>query len=409
MQFIYSILIEMLWWLALPFLIFNGRFRKVFRARLHQKLAFELAIENQKRDNPVAWFHCASLGEFEQARPVIESYRAQHPHHFIALTFFSDSGYDHKKNYSHANWIGYLPFDRYFQIKKFIQALNPSIAFFVKYEVWPNVFFELKKSNTPIHLFSARFHEKQRFFGVFSCFWKPVLSCVSQFYVQENQSEQTLRMHGFENVLVSGDTRFDRVLEIARQDFPKIQERIQSWSAGSKILVLGSSYETEERMALAWLKSNQEWKIIVVPHEVTTQRISEVQEIFHACNTELWSSQELDQKSQVLLVDSVGLLSRLYAAADMVVIGGGFNKGIHNTLEAAVYNTPLCFGKIHTQFQEAIDLLHLGAAFTFSNQQEFNSCLSEMQLKIQDSGGSQFVESNAGATLKILNKALSKN
>ncbi len=409
MQLLYSICVELLWWLALPFLLIKERFRKVFFARLQQKKTFKDAIRNENLAEPVVWFHCASLGEFEQARPVIESYRKQYPTHFLALTFFSDSGFDQKKNYASVNWIGYLPFDRYFQTRQFIRNLNPSVAFFVKYEVWPNVFFELKKRSVPLHLFSARFRTEQRFFGTFSFFWKTVLQSVKQFYVQDEISEQALRALGFENVVVTGDTRFDRVLEISKADLSSIQTRIDHWKRSSKILVLGSSYITEEQLSNSWLKANPAWKVIVVPHEVTPDRITEIQNAFCEFEIQLWSSFADENKSRILVIDTVGLLSRLYAFADMVVIGGGFNKGIHNTLEAAVYDTPLCFGPKHMNFQEAVELLKCAAAFTFSNEDEFNTCMHCMEQKISSSGGAHYVMKNAGATAKILNIALSKN
>jgi len=409
MQLLYSICVELLWWIALPFLLVKKRFRKVFLARLQQKKTFKNAIRNRNRTEPVVWFHCASLGEFEQARPVIESYRKQHPTHFLALTFFSDSGFDQKKNYAPVNWIGYLPFDRYFQISQFIRDLNPTVAFFVKYEVWPNVFFELKKRSVPLHLFSARFRTEQRFFSVFSFFWKSVLQAVTQFYVQENTSEKALHDLGFDNVVVTGDTRFDRVLEISKADLSSIQSRIDTWKESSKILVLGSSYTTEEQILNSWLKANPDWKVIVVPHEVTAHRITEIQNVFSEFENQLWSSFTDENRSRVLIIDTVGLLSRLYAFADIVVIGGGFNKGIHNTLEAAVYNTPICFGPKHMQFQEALEVLECGAAFTFTNEEVFNTCMNRMQQNMHSSGGAHYVIQNAGATSKILNIALSKN
>jgi 3-deoxy-D-manno-octulosonic-acid transferase len=408
MQILYSIVVEFLWWLTLPFLMFKARFRKVLFARILQKKSLKHSLDLKAHNTSTVWFHCASLGEFEQARPVIESYRALHPKHFIALTFFSDSGFDQRKNYEMVNWVGYLPFDRYFQTKKFIQTLSPDLVFFVKYEIWPNVFFELQKRKIALHLFSARFREEQRFFGAFSFFWLRVLQSVNQFYVQDQQSENALLKFDFNNVLLSGDTRFDRVLEISKTDHSEIHDKLKTWAEKSKVLVLGSSYVKEEQMTMQWLKNQKDWKIIVVPHEVSMNRIIEIQNTFQTFKTQVWSSNDFSSNNQVLIIDKIGLLSAIYAIADAAVIGGGFHKGIHNTLEAAVFNVPLCFGEKYQTFQEAIDLLACGAAWTFSDQDEFNACMEKMKPLHHASGGADYVQRNAGATLKILNKALSK-
>jgi 3-deoxy-D-manno-octulosonic-acid transferase len=408
MQLIYSILIELTWWVIFPFGLLNKRFRKAFTARQNQKSRFKEWRNSLNANQSVYWFHCASLGEFEQARTVLEKIKSKEPQCVIALTFFSDSGFENKKNYSGADWIGYLPFDRLYSVRSFLKILNPKKAFLVKYEIWPNLFFELKKISCTIILFSARFKKDQRFFGIFSGFWKSVLRQTNFLFVQDQASFELMQSFNLNHLEIAGDTRFDRVLEIASYSNSELEDRIKQFAQNSPLLVLGSSYSTEEKFANAWLNNNPHWKIIVVPHEVFDYRIAEIEQTFSQFTTQRWSNTAQCDQASVLIVDSIGLLSSIYKSANAVIIGGGFNKGIHNTLEAAVFDKPLFFGPKFKTFLEAIDLMKIGAAHSFTNQEEFNYCIEKFGVNNQSSGGKHYIQNQSGATSKILNSAFSR-
>ena len=354
-------------------------------------------------ESKVIWFHCASLGEFEQGRPVIEALKKKEPQSLIALTFFSPSGHEVRKNYSGADWIGYLPLDTYFNARKFVQILQPSEAFFVKYEFWPNYFFNLKKLGAKLFCISVIMREDQRFFKWHGFLWKPTLQAVTHFFVQNKNTIELLHKINFQNVSVSGDTRFDRVLEIAHST--KELAWLTSFKQNDFLVVMGSSYTEEESLVAMLLKRVKNIKVCVVPHEIHTRRIQESATRFEKFGVVLLSSfqPEKNNEARVLIVDSIGMLSSIYSQANAVILGGGFGKGLHNSLEIAVYGVPMAFGPNHTKFQEAVDLVKIGAAFQIETFEELSSFLENCRYKNDlPNEGKTYVEKHAGATSAIL-------
>ena len=354
-------------------------------------------------DADVIWFHCASLGEFEQGRPVLEALKKRQANLVVALTFFSPSGYEVRKNYSGADWIGYLPFDTYFNARKFVNILRPSQAFFVKYEFWTNYFLQLKKNRSKLFCISVILREEQRFFKWHGFVWKPTLKAVTHFFVQNESTIQLLKKIQFTNVTLSGDTRFDRVIEIAHST--KELAWLTSFKQNDFLVVIGSSYTEEESLVAMLLNRVKNIKVCVVPHEIHSSRIQESLTRFEKFGAVLLSSfqPEKNNESRVLVVDSIGILSSIYAEADAVVIGGGFGKGLHNSLEIAVYGIPMAFGPNYKKFQEAVDLVKIGVAFPIETFEELSSflefCRSENTIP---NAGKKYVEEHAGATSAIL-------
>ena len=354
-------------------------------------------------DADVIWFHCASLGEFEQGRPVLEALKKRQANLVVALTFFSPSGYEVRKNYSGADWIGYLPFDTYFNARKFVNILRPSQAFFVKYEFWTNYFLQLKKNRSKLFCISVILREEQRFFKWHGFVWKPTLKAVTHFFVQNESTIQLLKKIQFTNVTLSDDTRFDRVIEIAHST--KELAWLTSFKQNDFLVVIGSSYTEEESLVAMLLNRVKNIKVCVVPHEIHSSRIQESLTRFEKFGAVLLSSfqPEKNNESRVLVVDSIGMLSSIYAEADAVVIGGGFGKGLHNSLEIAVYGIPMAFGPNYKKFQEAFDLVKIGVAFPIETFEELSSflefCRSENTIP---NAGKKYVEEHAGATSAIL-------
>lgn len=402
-RFLYSIV----WQLAEVLLFFAAFFSKKINAgNKGRKIATESLLNWRKElqaDEEVIWFHCASLGEFEQGRPVIEALKKQRPNVKIALTFFSPSGYEIRKNYSGADWIGYLPLDTYFNAKKFVQILNPKESFFVKYEFWTNYFLELKKLETRLFCISVILRDEQRFFQWHGFVWKPTLNAVSHFFVQNEKTQELLQNIGFHNASISGDTRFDRVMEIAQA--PQKLSWLASFKQNDFLLVLGSSYSEEESLVETLLQRVNGIKVCVVPHEIHSSRIQESQIRFSAFGVVLLSSfqHEKNKDTRVIIVDSIGLLSSIYAQADAVILGGGFGKGLHNSLEVAVYGVPMAFGRHYGKFQEALDLVKIGAAFPIENLEQLSSFTEQCrQHNTTPNAGKKYVEDRLGATSAIL-------
>lgn len=314
------------------------------------------------------WIHCASLGEFEQGRPVIEALKNNYPEFNIVLTFFSPSGYEVRKNYPLADFICYLPNDTPSQTKEFIQTLRPEIAIFVKYEYWANYFFECKRKSIPLFILSGILRKDQRFFGVLSSFWGKVLECVTHFFVQNEETKKLLSSIGFSNITISGDNRFDRVISIANKAEHFIE--IDNFKNQQFCVIVGSSWPQEEKYLKEWLKKpiSANVKLILVPHEINKTHIADIEKLFP--NSARWSEREsvnlMDYN--VLIVDTIGMLSSIYQYADVAIIGGGFGKGIHNTLEAAVWGVPVLFGPNYGKFEEAKQLIQAGGAFSFQNE-----------------------------------------
>ncbi len=388
--------------------LFNTKAKKWLDGRKGIWQNLELSVGNQP--SKIVWVHCASLGEFEQGRPVIEAIKSKYPNVKILLTFFSPSGYEIRKNYAGADSVFYLPMDGADNAKRFFETVKPSLVIFVKYEFWYHYLKEIKNNKVPLLLISALFRKNSVFFKWYGGLQRQMLSFFDHLFVQDNTSKDLLATIGFSTVSsVAGDNRFDRVVEIAAQFKPV--SIIEQFTAGFKTIVAGSTWLEDELLlekAMATI-SDSSLKLIIAPHEINEQHIAQIQKLFPG--SVLFS--QLQDRSQhpftcnVLIIDNIGMLSQLYNYASITYVGGGFGKGIHNTLEAAVYGKPVLFGPTYHKFREAIDLVNTGGAISITNPEQ---CVSVIQTLLQDDSAymnyckksKEYVLSNRGATEKIL-------
>lgn len=380
----------------------NKKAAKWVKGRKHQKIS--PISESEK----VAWFHCASLGEFEQGRPVIESFKKQHPDFKIVLTFFSPSGYEIRKNYEQADYVYYLPADTPSNARMFIDLIQPQIAFFIKYEFWFNYLRELWRSHTPTYLISGIFRKNQHFFRWYSEWFRRQLRSFEKFFVQNEESYYLAESMLPGKSKITGDTRFDRVYEIARKAQPFTD--IKKFKNGETLFLAGSTWPADEEIFLPSVleaTKNRELKVIIAPHEVHEQRIEVLmKQLPDAAIRYSHTSGDFSDK-QILVIDSIGLLSHLYQYGDIAYIGGGFGVGIHNTLEAATFGLPILFGPNYQKFHEAIELIENEAAFSIHSKNEFDKTFQRL-LENQDArnkAGKQakdYVHRNKGGTKLIL-------
>lgn len=402
--FFYSILIK----LAAPFNLKAGQILKG-RQRVYAELPNKI-----KHDLPIIWVHCASLGEFEQGRPLIEAIKKQHPQYQIFLTFFSPSGYEIRKNYELANYIYYLPADTKSNAQKLIELVNPEFVFFVKYEFWFHYIQELKKQNIPLYLVSGIFRENQLFFknAPWGKWYRKMLFGFEHFFVQDEQSVKLLARIGINNVTKAGDTRFDRVAEIARngKDIPLVEK----FRGNSQLVVAGSTWKPDEDLLIEYIHAHPEIKFVIAPHETKKGNIDRLISQLKTpviCYTE--ATNESVMNKQVLLVDTIGLLSSVYKYADLAYIGGGFGVGIHNTLEAAIFGMPIVFGPNYLRFNEATTMVKLGIAHPINDYSGLKTILdtlltdTEKRKKITFACIS-FTQQNLGATKTITSKVFNK-
>ena len=360
----------------------------------------------EKNPGELYWFHCASLGEFEQGRPVMERLRKERPDVVVLLTFFSPSGYEVRKNYSGAHGVFYLPLDTQTASKEFLDIVKPKVACFVKYEYWPNYFLGCKSRGIPLVMISAILRPNQRFFGWSRFFWKPVLDSVSHYFVQDEGTLKLLSGIGIERATLAGDTRFDRVLEIA--ETAKEVSEIREWSQGTRVLIGGSTWPADEQVLYSWWQTaTTEWKLLLVPHEIAHSHIAAMQRIWPTA--QLWSQRKSVnwQSSRVVIIDEIGMLSTLYRYAHLAWIGGGFGSGIHNTLEAAAWRLPVVFGPRHEKFAEAIGLIAAEGALAAFNESEAVQILKQLtsnstEMSRMGAAAGAFVTSGRGATDKIM-------
>ncbi|MFZ4785419.1 MAG: 3-deoxy-D-manno-octulosonic acid transferase [Flavobacteriales bacterium] len=338
----------------------------------------KIADWRSQQKGKVYWFHAASLGEFEQGRPIIEAIKKSDAEIKIVLTFFSPSGYEIRKNYSGADLVVYLPADTPSNAKRWIAELKPDTAVFIKYEYWANYFFELKKSRIPLVVISAIFREGQRFFGFQQSFWKRVLSCVDHFFLQNQSSLRLLNGLGEFPCTVAGDTRYDRVIEIAEEK--RRIEKVEQFIGRRKALIVGSSYEAEQRIIQSLMASrfSKEWCYIVAPHEMDQSAIDQF--IAHCGSGKAirYSQYSASFNGSVMVIDNIGMLSALYRYGNVALIGGGFGRGLHNALEAAVYGIPVAYGPNHQKFDEARLLVAEKGAATADTTEELTKKLAEM-------------------------------
>ncbi len=375
-------------------LFVHGR-REVFNQLKKWKASFP--------NDPVLWFHAASLGEFEQGRPIIEACKTEFPDHKIVLTFFSPSGFEVRKNYQQADLVIYLPLDTPQNASSFVRILQPSLAVWVKYEYWANYFFALAKAGVPVVLVSAIFRENQRFFKTYNPFWKRILLTVDHFFLQNQNSARLLDSIGVHNYTVAGDTRFDRVIAIASST--KELAQVQSFKKDHFLVVIGSSYAAEEEAVNLLLPSV---RYIVAPHVVSEARIADLQKKWGNAAV-LFSKGEaaITPEKRVLIIDNIGLLAQIYAYADIAIVGGAFGKGLHNVIEAAVFGIPVLFGPRYAKFDEAIGLVQVEAAFVVEQPAQLNHwvqrLMSEESMRLRAGERARsFVMSGKGAQEKVL-------
>lgn len=403
MKFLYNL--GILFFNALAFLAapFNSKAKLWVNGRKNWsgKIS-KIAFDGEK----TCWIHCASLGEFEQGRPVIEELKKQKPRVRIVLTFFSPSGYEIRKNYQHADLICYLPSDTPGNAVKFLDIIKPDFVIIVKYEFWNNYISELSRRNIPLYLISGIFRPSQHFFGWYGSFFRNMLKKFTAMFVQDQQSYDLLSGLGIKNVYVTGDTRFDRVVQIAgtAREIPVLEE----FRAGEKLFLAGSSWQQDEEIFAQYINNFPDrMKWVFAPHEIEPSNINRLEKLFKVKTVRFSKFGETDSDSRVMIMDNIGMLSSAYKYAYIAGIGGGFGKGIHNILEAACWGVPVMFGPRHKKFIEALTLLRLKSAMTFSSYEEFSSILdkwlSDDKFYSESSKAAvDYVRNNAGATVKIL-------
>ena len=371
--------------------------------RKGQHQAFALLKEKIEPDTRYVWFHAASLGEFEQGRPVIEQLKREKPETKILLTFFSPSGYEIRKNYAGADIVSYLPLDVPGNAWYFVNLVKPSKAIFIKYEFWPNYLLALQAENIPVVSISAIFRPEQVFFKDYGKWYKKLLLTFQHIFVQDKFSKELLQAHGINNVTVAGDTRFDRVYDLYQQ--AKQLLLIEEFVKGAeKVIVAGSTWPKDEELLVQYFRLHPDVKLIMAPHEVHNSHIAEISKLLDGKFVRYSDATAENVKStNCLVVDIIGILSSIYRYANVTYIGGGFGVGIHNTLEAAVYGLPVVFGTNYQKFREARELIAIGGAFSISNYVTLEAQF-DLLLKDNNAGkiAGEYVKSNTGATEMIL-------
>lgn len=359
------------------------------------------------KSDQTIWFHCASLGEFEQGRPIIEKIKSQYPNYKIVLTFFSPSGYEIRKNYAFADVVTYLPLDTRSNAKKFINIVKPQLAVFVKYEFWPNILNELKEQKIETILVSGIFRKNQSFFKRYGGWMRKSLHAFSHFFLQNKESFELMQNLDFENLTLSGDTRFDRVYEITQQD--NHLQFIEDFVQNKYTLVAGSTWPKDEKYLVNYINfhASENEKIIIAPHNINAKTIGELKKSIQKTTT-LFSDKIKNNNAQVFIVDTIGILTKVYNYADAAYIGGGLENGIHNILEPATFGVPLIIGPNYKKFQEAIDLVKIKACKVINNNEALNSYLSKLYEDKNYRLGKgliskNYILKNIGATNLVLN------
>lgn len=384
--------------------LFNAKAKLMIAGRKNIFESIKSQISSLESNNLV-WFHCASLGEFEQGRPLMEKYKIQQPDVKILLTFFSPSGYEIRKNYAGADCIFYLPIDTPSNAKKFIEVVKPQKVFFVKYEFWFNYLNELKNRNIPTYLVSGIFRENHHFFNSTGGWFRKQLIAFTHFFLQDEKSVELLNSIGYTNATLCGDTRFDRVLEVAKN--AKQIDLVKQFVGNHKTIIVGSSWLEDEKIVQS-LKL-ESLKLIIAPHEIDEKRLSSIEAQFLGKTLRYSKANENNvEEAEVLIIDNIGMLSSLYQYGSIAFIGGGFGKGIHNILEAATFGLPVIFGPNYHKFAEAKELIKLGGAFAINDVSEFEKTMSllsdEQVLKTASQISKMYVQGRVGATDKILAK-----
>ncbi|RLD50853.1 MAG: 3-deoxy-D-manno-octulosonic acid transferase [Bacteroidetes bacterium] len=406
MSFVYSLFIHLYHFIIRIVAPFNPKARLWVDGR---KGIFKELTEQLDPKDKIAWFHAASLGEFEQGRPIIETFRKQYPDYKILLTFFSPSGYEIRKDYEGADYIVYLPIDTKKNARKFIRIVQPKLVIFIKYEFWFNYLRILSENNIPVFFASVIFRKEQHFFQWYGAWSRKMLKKVSFFFVQNKASSDLLKSIGIRQVLMSGDTRFDRVFSIAQnaKKFPLVEK----FAKGDKVFLAGSTWPADEEIIEKMILKNPSLKLIIAPHEIHQERINSLIKKFASHKILKYSetNEENISKAQILIIDGMGFLSGLYQYCDIAYIGGGFGKGIHNILEAATFGKPVIFGPNYQRFAEAVELVQLKGAFAIGSSFEVISITdtlknNEASWQSASSICKEYVLKKKGATEIILSK-----
>jgi 3-deoxy-D-manno-octulosonic-acid transferase len=399
--------------------IFNGKAKQWVRGRigLLQKMEASLANVPHSAIRRRIWMHCASLGEFEQGRPVLEKIKQQYPSTIIILTFFSPSGYENQKNYKGVDFVFYLPMDGPLTAKRFVNIVQPDLVLWVKYEYWYYYLSALAAKNIPVLMISGLLRPGQPFFAWYGGIWRKMLHCFTYYFVQNSESKTLLESLSIKDkTTICGDTRFDRVLEIAGKFEPL--PLIERFCGAQKVIVAGSTWDDDEAVLAHYIKQHPAVKFIIAPHEIDVVNIQDIQKLFPKaiCYSELsgknlnTSTQNHEElfAAQVLIIDNIGMLSRLYYYADITYVGGGFNAGgIHNVIEAAVFGKVVFFGPVYEKFADAVGLVETGAGISINSALEFEKILNQVleneteQERLSEAAAS-FVAANAGATDAVM-------
>lgn len=385
--------------------LFNKKVKKMWAG---ERQAVKVLKEKVDPEARYIWFHAASLGEFEQGRPLIEHLRETHPEYKILLTFFSPSGYEVRKNYEGADIICYLPLDTIRNARRFLRAVKPVMAFFIKYEFWYNYLHILQHRGVPTYSVSSIFRPDQIFFQWYGRQYGRVLKCFTHFFVQNMESKALLAKLGITDVDVVGDTRFDRVLQIkeASKQLPIVE---QFTAHAQKVFVAGSSWLPDEEIFIKYFDIHKDWKLIIAPHVISDEHLSQIFELLKGRRVVRYTEATEDnvKDAEVLIIDCFGLLSSIYHYGTVSYVGGGFGVGIHNVLEAAVWDIPVVFGPNNKHFQEAQGLMLVQGGFEIKDYQSFRDLMMRFEtdasfLKNAGENAGAFVKSRAGATAKVM-------
>lgn len=411
MFFLYNILTVLASQLVKVLALFSPKIKLFVNGR---KNVFETLATKIKPKDQTIWFHAASLGEYEQGLPVMEKIKQEFPNHKIVLTFFSPSGYEVRKNNTVTDVTVYLPLDTKSNAEEFLKLVHPELVFFIKYEYWPNYLNELKKANVKTYLISGIFREKQAFFKWYGGFYRNALKTFDYFFVQNESSKTLLQSLGYQNVKISGDTRFDRVVAILYRD--NTLDFIDQFKNNTTTIVIGSSWPKDESLLVNFInQTNDKVKFIIAPHNIKAEQISNLKSQISK-PTVLFSEKEGKNLSyfQVFIIDTIGILTKIYSYADIAYVGGGFgNPGVHNILEPATFGIPIVVGPNYSHFAEATALVNMEGCISISNQDELNDALQNLisNEDIRHEKGhicETFVQMNIGATEVILRHVRNK-
>ncbi|QVY64815.1 3-deoxy-D-manno-octulosonic acid transferase [Polaribacter sp. Q13] len=404
MKFLYDLVVFKAIFLLPIVALFNKKIKLFIDGR---KETFS-KIASLKNENTI-WFHAASLGEFEQARPIIEEIKKEYPTYKILVTFFSPSGYEIRKDYNLADVICYLPLDSKSNARKFVEIVNPKLAVFIKYEFWPNLLGELKSKEIPTILVSGILREKQLFFKSYGGFMRDSLQAFHYFFVQDENSKKLLNSINFKNVTIAGDTRFDRVSKILEQD--NSLDFINQFKNNKYTVVAGSTWQEDETLLVNYInnKASEDEKFIIAPHNIKNDAILELQKSINK-KTVLFSAKADKNLAeyQVFIIDTIGILTKIYAGADLAYVGGGLKTGLHNILEPATFGIPVIIGDKFDKFKEAVDLVKIGGCISIKNQEEFTSNFISLKndenfRKLTGVINKRYIQDHLGATKLIMN------